>query len=617
MNKSSVKLEWIIPDEGANWTEPETSETKPQRPRRRTFLSLALVVIFLSLAGSLLVRRRIDQNQRQLKADIQAMIDLEARAIANGDRGLFQSFKSTEDAAWFDWQNSAFDYYTQHPDDWPQLQVSHAQLVEDYAWVRTTGTLKESGDQFEWVRFYHWIEDTWRHAPPDGRYWGLRQVRDSGPVHLIYHERDAPYLELIEAELTDLLGSLCDDLGCSPSLSLTVRVEPLVSPGLFGATRPDLIVLPSPADWPQPTDASPAIPSVGSRSSILSQYLAFEAAGGKRRWETNPQGAWLVQAAADWAEGRWERRIGGPTWSLQAVRGRELLRLNVRVLRRIPSLQDLWRNSYLSRPPYPAMLQPTPRYVELDGAKARSVIDCIVEIHGREAIPELLAAMSRHNTLEATLQDALGIRGDAFEQVWLTWLETHYGYGRGWRLADAATYWEKNRIGSPPSSLQDNTGHRQYEELMRTAVRGERVLPLVELWQGKDTTASSARETFLSLTNPPQDGSSVHYAQLLDGVQVLGGDEPTPRRPTQVVGYPSTWRKAHALAVVRYVAQVYGERAVYGLLTAIVKNSTFDGALRDALGVGLDDFERGWRAWLEAHYGDANEKVQTFRSKGL
>jgi hypothetical protein len=40
--------------------------------------------------------------------------------------------------------------------------------------------------------------------------------------------------------------------------------------------------------------------------------------------------------------------------------------------------------------------------------------------------------------------------------------------------------------------------------------------------------------------------------------------------------------------VIDYIAEVYGAEAIPALLSAIAQTDTLDGALRDALGVGLD-----------------------------
>jgi len=56
-------------------------------------------------------------------------------------------------------------------------------------------------------------------------------------------------------------------------------------------------------------------------------------------------------------------------------------------------------------------------------------------------------------------------------------------------------------------------------------------------------------------------------------------------------------------AVIEYIADAYGPEPALDLPQAIVRNDTLDAALQDALGVGLEQFEPGWPAWLAARFG--------------
>lgn len=192
------------------------------------------------------------------------------------------------------------------------------------------------------------------------------------------------------------------------------------------------------------------------------------------------------------------------------------------------------------------------------------------------------------------------------DPMWLAWLEVHYGFGRGWRLAEAVAYWEDTRnIPTTAASQGDvGMGQRQYQELMHIAVKGKRVLPLTTIWNGSGSGRSTGWESTYSITTVAKPDSSSEHPLLFSGVRAFVGGETPTDIPKLAIGHPRSWRSAHALAVIRYVARTFGEEAVPRLLPAIVRNDTLDGALRDALGVGLDEFEPGWWAWLEACYGE-------------
>jgi hypothetical protein len=598
-----AELEWTVVDDEGGWPEPIAPPPRARQPQRHTLLFAALALIALISGVTLLLRYRISQNQRQLRADFQALVDLEARALARGDRELYLSLKSRDDVAWFQEQQGAFDFYAAHPEAWPHPKVTGVELVDDYAWVQTTTPWDERGEQVQDIRFYRWLSDTWRQVAPDLRYWGPFQERTIGPLHFLYRQRDEPYIEPLAAELTRFRTHLCRDLGCSTRLTLTVQ---LTLPHLYeypAYPSPRLLVLPSPTIWPQPIDGPPQLPTIGFRSEDLAYYLAFEAAGGKGRWESNTRGAFLVQATANWTHRRFVQGIEGSSWRFNTGQGQELLRVVVRN-GRIPSLEELWQAHNFKSFSYPVMTQTAARYINLQSARARAVIDYVIETYGQSAIPALLQAIGHHDTLDAALQEALDIDLEAFEAAWLSWMGTRYGFGKGWRLAQAAAYWEETQ-GSPfLSSFNDSTGTRQYRELMRAAVQGDRILSLASLWDGDywQTAPSIGPVTSISAAWP---ASSTEMPAPLEVVQIQASDDFLASNPvSQVVGQPSSWRNAHALAVIRYVAQQYGKQAVYHLLSAIARHDTFDGALRDALDVGLGEFEPAWQSWLKAHFSN-------------
>jgi len=602
---TSTKLEWIFTDENKPWRQPEFKAPRPEDRRRYPIVWALLSLIVLVSATVLFLRHRVAQNQRQLRAELQALIDLEARAIANGDRELFLSLKRDEHDAWFMWQQNTFDYFAENPDTWPHLRVTDVEVVDEYAWVHTIGTSKESEDPFRWILFYRWTKDAWRHAPPDLRYWGPERVQDKGRLRFVYHARDEPAVEPIAVELNELLTALCEDLSCQADLRLRVHLSLPYPYGRQSPSAPDEIVFLSPASSPQPGGAPSTLLSANLQGEVLAHYIAFETAGGKKRWESNPHGAWLVHAAASWAHERLAQSSERPSWQFYTGQGQELLRNAIRNGRK-PSLDDLWHKSYAASLSYPSMVQYVSRYIDLDGAKARAVIDYLIETYGKEAVPRLLKAIGGHDTLEAALQEALGVNQVELEPIWLTWLEVHYGFGRGWRLAEAVAYWEDTqpRPTRTPSQGDLGVGQRQYQELMRIAVQGKRVLPLTTIWNGSGSSTSTGRESTYSITTVARPDSSFEHPLLLKSARAFEEGEAPADIPKLAVGHPRSWRSAHALAVVRYVDGTFGKEAVQRLLPATVRNDSLDGALRDALGVGLDEFEPGWRAWLEARYGD-------------
>ena len=425
MTGSSVKLEWIILDEDEKLIEPRDSQPGPRRPRLRTLLKAGLALATLIVVTCLILYYRITQNQRQLKADFQTLVDLQAQVVANGDRELFLSLHGQENAAWVQWRGGIFDYYAQGTQEWPRLKVTRVKRAGDFSRVHITGTLKDTDEQFEWVLFYRLYRDGWRTIPPDVHYWGAVRERDVGQFHFVYHERDEPHVEAVAERLTELLDLVYTDLDQQTDTTLTVR---LVIPDPFSvamAINPTTLVFPSPSSGPHPIlTLSPALMSHASQTLV--PFLVFEAAGGEERWQDRVDGAWFVSASIQWIQERlWQRLYDGDVRSpFESIR--ELLRLFA-LNGPLPTLTQIWHDQHTWTNDYPDMI---PFYASSKlkfRAHVLTIIDYIAEIYGPGAIPDLLSAIAQNDTLDGALRDALGASLEEFEPAWLAWFHAHYG----------------------------------------------------------------------------------------------------------------------------------------------------------------------------------------------
>jgi len=424
-----IELEWTIIDDDEGWSQKQAHP--PSKPRRwRAIAAVALVLIALVGAAIILARHRLEQQQRQLNAQFQALIDLERHAIANGDSELYLSLLDRRERVWFRSQQNTFEALAGDPQAWPQLHVTQVEWVDDYAWVNVALTLGQDGERFTWIRFFRWTGDNWRLTAPDPNYWGETRTQIVGPLHFVYHERDERYVEPIASELTDWLASLCADLDCPDDLALIVRLTLPFPHHRALSTRPDVIELPSPAAWPQPAHGPPNIPSVDFLSDTIAQYIAFESAGGREHWTYQAEGAWLVHAAAQWALERAAPGLEASRWRFQAEQGRGVLRLAVRNGHLTP-LKDLWRSDSFPHTSYATAIDFSAHTVDLDSAKARAVIDYVAQVYDQAAVSRLVQTIGDNDALDAALQEALGVHLLEFETDWHTWLATHYGFGKG------------------------------------------------------------------------------------------------------------------------------------------------------------------------------------------
>jgi hypothetical protein len=60
-------------------------------------------------------------------------------------------------------------------------------------------------------------------------------------------------------------------------------------------------------------------------------------------------------------------------------------------------------------------------------AHVLTAIDYIDEVYGTGAIPDLLSAIAKNDTLDGALRSALGVSLEEFEPAWLAWFQAHYG----------------------------------------------------------------------------------------------------------------------------------------------------------------------------------------------
>lgn len=435
MARPKTKLEWIILDDEKDWSPSKAAPPRRRHKPGRVVLGIVLASLLLILGAVLAWRYRLAQIQGRLKIEFQRSVNLEAQAVANGDRELFFSLKSRDNIAWIEWQHATFEYLLRNPGNWPHLRVTRVEWMDDCAWVHVRGTLGESHEQFEWVRFYRLQDGVWLEVPPDARYWGDEREKDVGPLHFVYYERDEPHLAAIAERITELMDTLCEGLGCSDDLEVTVQLVlpyPLVG---YQVIESAALVLPSPSVAPHPT-FDPQLSLDTSVSYMLVPYLAFEAAGGQARWEASSDGAWLVSAVADWArEKLWEEFYElDPYVAFESNRalGRLIVRNGP-----LPSLEQMWRGERRGAVPsiwslpYPTMVQVYAQPGMFPGAHAMALIEYIVETHGEQVIPDLLSAIARNYTLDGALYDALGVDLETFESAWQNWLQENYGSSGG------------------------------------------------------------------------------------------------------------------------------------------------------------------------------------------
>ena len=96
--------------------------------------------------------------------------------------------------------------------------------------------------------------------------------------------------------------------------------------------------------------------------------------------------------------------------------------------------------------------------------------------------------------------------------------------------------------------------------------------------------------------------------------EALGNGELLPFS-SLCVGFPSGRDElylayAQSRSLVRYIRDRYGQEAIRSLLAAYAGGATCEGGVQSALGLSLDDLERGWRLHLQKVSGGASDRLQ-------
>jgi len=260
-----IQFEWRFGDESEDWEEWEEKPfpPEPEKPSRlrwrrkwqlsrraRLILVGALGVLLLVVGGTLWVRYRY--FQRTVQEEIQAVIDLEAKAWSRGDKELFLSLQDEKDFKWYiPWKQAVLGRYGPGISD--ALRPARIVKVDpwgDVVWVEveekpTEEELAADKDASprRRVRFYRHAGGSWKHTGSQDKLWGEERERDDGLVHLIYRARDEVYIDRLAQRVRDWHREFCRTLDCPPNTRLTIILS-AATYHPWGRLEPDSLLLP-------------------------------------------------------------------------------------------------------------------------------------------------------------------------------------------------------------------------------------------------------------------------------------------------------------------------------------------------------------------------------------
>lgn len=257
----SVQFDWQVGSDEGRW---ETLASRRGGPRIHwpwwAWLILALVLSGAATGGYLLLRRRYATAVRMAEFQIQNVIDIEARAFAEGDEERYLEQQDRTAIDWYRWQQLRIQ------PDCPSLlteeqsrraycspslpaTIASLDLQGNTAWVQVL----EGEPQVRRVRFYRQTSAGWKHTAPQPDFWRDETATQYGLVSIQYHERDRPSIDPLLDRIVHSQHDVCETIYC-PVVSqlevvLSIDAPPYLHPYLSSDPRPqgsDTLYLSSP-----------------------------------------------------------------------------------------------------------------------------------------------------------------------------------------------------------------------------------------------------------------------------------------------------------------------------------------------------------------------------------
>jgi len=231
----NVQLDWMAANDDGDW-EPVAQMRTRMRPRLPGWVCpvAAAAVLLFAAWVAIGVRYRYRRVLRKVTAQIQDVIDLEARALAQGDVARYLVLQDGSLPGWVSAQAERIVW------ECPEIvaaapvsavlsagvcplaapvQVARVEMRGDVAWVEV---VQPQASQRQ-ARFYRQTPQGWLHTAPHSRFWQDPVEWTSGRVHVRACRRDLPYIEPQVLHIVEVVDDVCAILDCSAEVGLEVR----------------------------------------------------------------------------------------------------------------------------------------------------------------------------------------------------------------------------------------------------------------------------------------------------------------------------------------------------------------------------------------------------------
>jgi hypothetical protein len=260
-------FDWQVEDESGRWVTLATVRRRP-RPHalgRVPWRAWGIVVVALIAGVSAMVayaRHRYRTAYDRLAFQIQGVMDVEAHAIAQGDRARFLEQQDETSPGWYAEQArrvsawiSPLDRQTLSPSaqETPIApRIRSMDVRGDVAWVEVVN----GRDQVVQVRFYRRTDRGWKHTAPQPEFWQEPVELGYGNLSVRCHRRDLPHIEPLVEHVRTVLSDVCAMAGCPVENALELDVVPASTPTALSGSRlvlasPWLTGIPADGTWDQ------------------------------------------------------------------------------------------------------------------------------------------------------------------------------------------------------------------------------------------------------------------------------------------------------------------------------------------------------------------------------
>jgi hypothetical protein len=258
----NVQLDWQAANDDGKWESIAQAGTRTRLRFPGWVWHVAAAVVVLFIAGSaIVVGYRYRRALRRVTAQIQDVVDLEARALAQGDVARYLSQQDTSPPGWVAQQAARIgrecpevaatayamdDFSTGVCPLAAPVQVARVEMRGDVAWVEVVQPHQRSLRQ---VRFYRQTCQGWLHTAPHAGFWQHPVELVRGRVLVRAHRRDLPYLGLQVAHIVEVVDDVCAVLDCPADVGLEIGfthhdVPPRLSGGALMLASPWLTGVP-------------------------------------------------------------------------------------------------------------------------------------------------------------------------------------------------------------------------------------------------------------------------------------------------------------------------------------------------------------------------------------